>query len=605
MQKRWYNVVLGLLAAVVWLSGNNVFAQQATAAQARQFATEKNYDKAITAYTEIYGLSPDSVYREYFTMLLTAKKYKQAEQLVQKQMTLRDNPLLQIDLGIVYENDGKSAKAKEQYEKVINMINGDIMFTDRVVKAFTDLKKEEYAIVAYEKTGNLIGAPFYFSLPVATLYAKLGKLDKAIDALLVSNPAMGLNVENVKSVLLEFLGNDPAKLQQMQKILITRINEHPGNGYYSELLTWIFTQKNDWEGALIQMEAIDELNKENGHHLMDFARTAAAAKEYITAEKAYDDIIAKGREQPYYHLAKSERLSVTLNQIKNNPEYKPEDVTNLARLYDSFFVEYPKYFAMQTGADYATLLAQYGNDVKGAIKILKKGLADPDIRRNTAGQFKLQLGDYYILIGQLWEASLVYSQVDKEFKQDALAEEARFRNAKLTYYQGDFDWAQQQLKILKSATSQLIANDAIYLSVLITENVEDSNLVPLQRFAYTGLLLFQNKDKEAETLLDSINKVYPEHPLNDDIIMVRADMARKHRQFDKALEYLKVIHDKYKEDVLGDDALFKTAEIYQYDLHKNDEAKRYYEQLIIDYIGSTYVQTARQRLNEINNGSLP
>ena len=186
-----------------------------------------------------------------------------------------------------------------------------------------------------------------------------------------------------------------------------------------------------------------------------------------------------------------------------------------------------------------------------------------------------------------------------------MGEDARFRNAKLAYYRGDFDWAQQQLGWLKSATSELVANDAIYLSVLITENVEDSNLVPLQRFAAAGLLMFQNKDKEAGILLDSINKAYPKHPLNDDILMARAQMAEKHKDYEAALGYLALILKDYKEDVLGDDAVFMMAGIYQNDLHKNDEAKKYYEQLLIDYPGSTYAQIARQKLNELNSGSTP
>ena len=164
---------------------------------------------------------------------------------------------------------------------------------------------------------------------------------------------------------------------------------------------------------------------------------------------------------------------------------------------------------------------------------------------------------------------------------------------------------QQQLKILKSATSQLISNDAIYLSVLITENVEDSDMVPLQRFANAGLLLFQNKDKEAEALLDSINKAYPKHPLNDDIIMKRAEIAIKHHDYNKALTHLKNIYEQYGQDVLGDDAVFMMAELYQNNLHQPDQAKHYYEQLILDYPGSTYVQTARQRLAMLNNGVIP
>src|SRR5690606_25809785 len=158
----------------------------------------------------------------------------------------------------------------------------------------------------------------------------------------------------------------------------------------------------------------------------------------------------------------------------------------------------------------------------------------------------LQLGDYFVLQGKVWDASLTYSQVDKAFKEDMLGEEARFRNAKLAYYRGDFEWAQGQLSVLKASTSELIANDALYLSVLITENIPpDSNLVPLQKFAYADLLLFQNKDKEAEKLLDSVSQAYPKHPLNDDILLLRAKMAVKHRAYNDALTYLKEIYEKY------------------------------------------------------------
>lgn len=601
MLNRLKNVVLAVLLVVV---SNSAFAQ-AKVAQARQFLIDKKYDKAIELYTEIYSRAPDSVYTEYLNTLILARKYKPAEQLVQKQQTLRDNPFLQIDMGLVYEADGKADKAKEQFGKVLQMINGDIILTERVAKAFEIVKKEDYAIQAYEKGGNLISAPFYFKMPLAHLYIKLSQWDKAIDVLLIPTPGIGLNVEEVKNTLLEMIGNDPEKLQRMQKVLITKINEHPEAVYYVELLTWIFTQKNDWDGALIQMEAIDERNKENGHHLMDLARNAASAKQFDVAERAYDDIIAKGREMPYYFLARSERLATGLSRLKNSPEVKPEEVNALIALYDSFLTDFPKHYGMQSGPDFATLLAQYANNVPRAITVLKKGIADPDTRRDMQGQIKLQLGDYYVLIGKVWEASLTYSQVDKDFKQDAIGEEARFRNARLAYYRGDFEWAQKQLGILKTATSQLISNDAIYLSVLITENVEDSNYVPLQRFAYAGLLLFQNKDSEAEALLDSINKAYPDHPLNDDILMTRADMAKKHLQYDKALEYLKKIKEKYGDDVLGDDAVFKMAEIYQDNLYNTAEAKKLYEQLILDYIGSTYVQVARQKLNDINNGTLP
>ena len=585
--------------------GASAFAQS-TASAARQFASEKNYSKAIDAYNEIYALSPDSVYAEYLRTLVDAQKYKQAEQLIARQMTLRDNPFLHIDLGNVYEKEKKDDKAKAEFDYLLNTINGDDLLTQRVAKAFVDAGRDDYAIMVYEKASQILHTYVLYTSPLARLYAKAGKMDTAIAILLAPYPGgQGVNLENTKAVLLELVGSDAVKLQQTQKSLVTKINAQPENAYYAELLTWIYVQKNDWDGALMQIEAVDERNGENGVRLMNLARTAAAAKEFEAAVKAYDDVITKGAAQPYYGMAKSEKLTVAFAKIKNDPLFKKEDVRNLAKLYDTFLVEFPAYYSQQTAADYAMLEARYDDDAEKGIAILQKSLAMPDIRRDKAGEYKLQMGDYYLLTGKIWDASLTYSQVDKEFRQDALGEDARFRNSKLAYYRGDFDYAQSLLSILKASTSELISNDAIYLSVLITENVEDSNFVPLERFAYAGLLLFQNKDTEAETLIDSIAKAYPKHPLNDDILMMHADIAKKHREFEKAIGYLKTIKEKYGTDVLGDDAVFKMADIYQNCLHVNDLAKKYYEDLIVDYPGSTYAQNARQRLAELTKGANP
>jgi predicted Zn-dependent protease len=588
------------------------FAQQ-TAIQARQYMAEKNYTKAIEIYNTLYGNAPDSVYTEYFSALMEAQKYKEAEKLVEKQLgrykvappASLNNIALNVDLGVVYEKLGKESKAKEQYEKIVQLINGDAILTDNIVKAFSAAGKDDYAIRAYERTVQLTGNIFSYGRQLAMLYNKTGNLDKAIDVLLVGAPGQYMNSESVKALLLEMLGTDQKKMQQAQKILVKKINEQPENVSYAEILTWVYTQRDDWEGALIQMQALDERYKESGKRLLELARIAAHAKQYDIAAKAYDEAIERGKGTPNYVIAKSEKLNTSLTQLENNHAWKPEDVNAVIRQYDSFFVEFPQYYNQPTALDYAMLYAQYGGNVPKGIEILNKSLASPDTRRNTAAQLKLQLGDYYLLNGKLWDASLTYSQVDKDFKQDEMGENARFKNAKLAYYRGDFDWAQKQLSILKASTSQLIANDALYLSVLITENVQDSNMVPLERFAYADLLLYQNKDKQAESLLDSLTAAFPKHPLNDDIIMQRARITIKHREFDKALKHLEAIVKDYGQDVLGDDAVYKMAEIYQDELHQAEAAKRYYEQLIIDYPGSTYVQMARQKLNAINNPVAP
>lgn len=595
-----YVLKCGMLGLLLSVSGA-LFAQSAD--EARKLMEEKKYDKALPIYENLYKGSPDSFHKEYLDALLAAGKFKQAEKLAEKRAAAMPkwppSPDVNLELGQVYEKAGKVDKAKVQYDSVVNMINGDDIFTTNVAKAFSEIGRDDYAAMAYEMALRRLGNPPMYGRQLATLYAKMGNLDKAVDALLRGGPSVFTTSENAKELLLEIIGNDPKKLQLTQKAIIKKINQEPENTYYGEILTWVYTQKDDWDGALMQMQAIDERNNEHGKRVMEFARTAAAAKQYEAAGKAYDDVISKGKEHPYYILAKSEKLATAFTRLQANHNRKPEDVMALAALYDSFLVEFPKYYTQKTASEFATLHAEYGNNVNKGIEILKYAIAEPDTRRPMMGKFKLQLGDYYLLKGKMWDASLTYSQVDKEFKQDVMGEDARFRNARLAFYMGDFDLAQKQLGILKSGTSNLISNDAIDLSVLITENVEDSNTAPLHRFAYAGLLLFQNKDAEAEALVDSISKAYPKHPLNDDLVMMRARIAMKHHEYPKALEHLKTVMDKFGKDVLGDDAVYTTAEIYYNELNQPAEAKKYYEQLIIDYPGSTYVQTARQKLNDM------
>lgn len=597
------------ILALIWatIAGTaSLFAQQSIS-DARKLAADKNYDKALEIYASIYNATPDSVYDEYLATLLTAGKYKVAEKVVEKKAATLPrntrNAKMSIDLGTVYAKAGKPDKAKTQLDSVVNMVNGDDILTGQLAKLLTDAGRDDYAIAVYERALMMLGNPPMYGRQLATLHNRTGNMEAAIEALLRGGPSVFTTADAAKEQLLEMLGTDQEKIKQAQKILVKKINQEPSNNYYGEILTWIYTQKNDWDGALMQIEAIDERNKEMGRRIMDFARAAVLAHQYDAANKAFESIIVQGKEAPYYHLAKVEQLACMMTQLEQNHARTDAEVADLIKRYDTFLVEYPKQYTQKTASDFARLLAEYGRNTKRAVQVLQTAIAEPDTRRNMMGIFKLQLGDYYLLLGKVWDASLVFSQVEKDFKQDVMGEDARFRNARLAFYQGDFELAQKLLGILKSGTSNLIANDAIDLSVLITENVEDSVTLPLERFAAAGLLMFQNRDDEAEKLIDSIARVFPKHPLGDDLLMFRANLAIKHRNYTQALSLLADITKNYKEDVLGDDALYKTANIYYYELANVEEARKFYEQLIIDFPGSTYVQHARHQLAAIRAGA--
>lgn len=538
------------------------------------------------------------LYQEYLDALLQAKEYKTAETLVNELMKQQGpSPLLLIDLGSVYEAMGKKKKAGEQYKAALEGLNGDDNLTRMMATAFQKRNHPELAIRVYEQASALYRNAYIYYGPLSQLYAQTNQLDKAVGVILEAAPGMRQGPEEAKASLLQMIGNDAGKLRTAQKAIVKKINEQPGNPYFAELLTWVYTMKDDWDGALLQLEALDIRNKEDGTRLLQFARLAAKAGVYETAFRALEAILDKGTANRLYTTAAAEKLAIGMEQLENTPAFTPAQIAALEQEFADFLVQFPEFHITKTAQDFARLEAQYADRPDSAIDILQTAIHSPGASRQFVGQAKLQLGDYQVLTGKVWDASLTYSQVDKAFREDMLGEEARFRNAKLAYYRGDFDWAQGQLSVLKSATSELIANDALFLSVLITENVPpDSNLTPLNRFAYADLLLFQNKDKEADALLDSIAVNFAEHPLQDDILLLRARIAQKHKDFPLALTYLEQITTKYGEDVLADDALFQMALIYEEHVKQPAKAKALYEDLILTYPGSTFVQSARKKL---------
>ncbi len=598
------------LLLLFFLSIGSVTAQAQTdpLIQAKMYADQQDFRKAAAAYERLYEQSPldQEVYAGYLETLLALKKYKDAEKLVTRQLTLRQHadPLLLIDQGRVQLAAGKEKKASEYFENAIALMTGEDMLTQRMVRKFTGHNLDQYTIKTYERAIELLRSGYLYSLPLARLYAKNNQIEEAVNSLLGLGPMQLPGMDDTKSLMLELLGNDPQKLQLTQKALIRKINEFPENPWYVDILTWLYIQKDDWEGAFIQMRALDDRQKLNGSKLLEFAGLARREGAYDAALKAVDAILEERKGLPVFAMAKAERLNVRMQQLQENPFFKPEDITSLQQEYAAFFEEFPQYYNTETLRDYALLEAQYANNPEKGIELLTRAVNTPSARKAFNGWAKLQLGDYYVLAGKIWDASLTYSQVDKEFREDMLGEEARFRNAKLAYYRGDFEWAQAQLNVLKASTSELIANDAMYLSVLITENIPpDSNLHPLRRFAFADLLLFQNKNQEAEQLLDSVATAFPDHPLNDDILMLRAKLAVKHREYQKALDYLAAVYDACKDcgkdDLLRDDALFQTAGIYEKYLKQPAQARKFYEMLILEYPGSTFVQSARTRLNEL------
>ena len=393
----------------------------------------------------------------------------------------------------------------------------------------------------------------------------------------------------------------------MQEKLFQRIQKGNNEILYTELLIWDYIQLKDFEGAFIQTKALDKRNKENGERVYELAETARLESEYDAAIDGFNYIISKGDSYPYYFSSKNGILNCRKEKIFKTNSYTIEDINQLKASYLEFLNEYARKDIRAANAtnDLSKLEAFYIHDVANAITLLEPIVEWPSLNLTEKSRFKLDLGDYYLISGDVWEATLLYSQVDKAMKDAPLGEEARYKNAKLAYYRGDFNFAQTQLNVLKAATSELVSNDAMKLSVFITSNLGlDSVVEPMMLFAEADLFVFQNKLSEAVLTLDTLDKTFPAHQLADDILFLKSDIALKKQNLNEAVKLLEEIRSNYSFDLLADDAIFKLAEIYQFDLKEPEKAKLCYEQIILNYKDSLYVNEARKRYRSLRGDTL-
>jgi len=364
------------------------------------------------------------------------------------------------------------------------------------------------------------------------------------------------------------------------------------------MIQWVFIQNKDYDKALRQAKALDMRMEENGNRVFTMAQIASNDNDYDTAIKAFSYLVEqKGPTNSFYIDSKKELLKTKRKKILRNPYHTEAELQDLKTEYVEFLNEFGK--DNRTALiikELAELEALYLSNTDEAIKILNELIKFRGLNKIIKANAKLSLADYYLIQGENWESTLLYSQVDKEFREGFLGENARYKNAKLSYFIGDFEWAQEQFGILKSATTKLISNDAIELSVFIMDNANlDTTYLPLKLYAEAELLVFQHKYEEAKQKLDDIVSQFPEHSLEDDVLYAKAQIDMNQNNYDSAASYFNQIIEKHPDEIRCDNAIYKLAQLNETTLNNVEKAKELYQKLFIDYSDSTFAIEARKR----------
>jgi tetratricopeptide (TPR) repeat protein len=584
-----------------------VFAQNNADIQlANEYVLKGDKKKAIELYRDLVknDANVPLVHNNYLNVLLDAGQFDEALSYLKKiQKRDPENVLYKLDVGFVYVRSGDLPKADKQFKEIISETKSSVHMVKMVSDYFSAKSLTDYGIQALVESRDFLGNPYLFCLDLAMLYRIQGKQDKMVQEYLTYVTQNSANIQYVKNVMQALLSK-PEELESLERLLYDKVQQYPDVEVYTDLLIWVTMQQKNFHASFIQARAYDKRYKRDGEKTMEVARVALDNDDYDNASKIYRYIIREYGNSPNNLLARVGLIRAREAKIKKTYPVNPDSVRTLVRDYKKFIDQYPdNNNSLDAQRNQALLFANYLNQKDSAIAILTKLISNPRASLYLKSKAKLDLGDIYLIKNEPWESTLLYSQVEKTQKENPVGYEAKLKNAKLSYYKGDFRLAQEHLDILKEATTREIANDAMSLSMLIKENIAfDSAGEALQAYSGIELLLYQNKIDEALAKIQLLkqgigdsNKSFSNHAILDDVYWLEASIRMKRGEFQEAVSLLQKILNEYADDVLADDAYFMQAEIYERQLKNKEKAMELYREFLNKYPGSVYTSEARKR----------
>ncbi len=608
-----------------------IYSQNQTDIQlANEYLLKGEKEKALELYNDLAKNNANIpiIHNNYFNTLIDLSQYAAAEDYLKKIQKRDPNNLqYQLDYGFLLIRSGEVNKADRYLKDLINTYRSSVQYIKMIADYLAARSLTDYSILALSEGRKALGNPFFFSVELAMLYRIKGEKDMMVQEYLNYVTQSTANIQYVKNIL-QALIVQPDELESLERLLYDKVQKNPDMEVYRDLLIWAATQQKNFYAAFIQARAFDKRYNKEGDKCMEVAKVALANDDYDNATKIYQYVIKEFQSSPNFLLARLGLINTREARIKNTYPVHPDSVRNLIGDYKDFIAQYPNSsYSMEALRNQALLYAYYLDEKDQAIELLNLLIANPRLNSTLQAKAKLDLGDIYLLRGETWESTLLYSQVEKTQKESPVAYEAKLKNAKLSYFKGDFLLAQEHLDILKEATTREIANDALELSLRIKENTAfDSIGTALKVYASIELLLYQNKMDEAlarlqlfmskgevwitaeeaftqgyqvnsgeDSVLVKNNLSFSSATIMDDVYWLEADIRMKRGEFQASLDLLQKIRDEYPDDVLTDDAYFLQGEIYDRQLHDKDKAMEIYRDFLNLYPGSVYAAEARKR----------
>ena len=574
---------------------------------AYKFLNDKEYDKAADIYQQLYvNRGYYHYFSQYVECLILLDKLDEAEKEL-KSFIKTDNTTNKwksnVALAYVFLRKNEKDKSDKILKKLINELPEDKNLFNQIANGMRAKDFNEFAIMLYDRGSGVSSMNYKFFMEKAQTYQTMMNFEKATENYLLHLEESPDDYDLVKSRMSFMLryNIDDSIIDDMRFVLLKKAQDNMDNEIFAELLVWFALQMKDYEIALDQEIALDRRFGDREYDIIYLAKIARDNEQYDIAIKAYDYLVRKAQEGAYYEEAVVGLIEV---QYQNVVSSKSGET---AEFYSEFEKRIEKECLELNISDKtapiliirADILAFRLNEIEKAIEILENAL-NLNLTKLNKSRLKMKLADIYLFKEEVWEATLLYSQVDKSMKEEPIGHEARFKNAQLRYYIGEFDWALAVLNILKSATSKLIANDAMTLSLMITDNLE-YDTVALQRLAKADFYIYQKRYELANQMLDSVNMYNPNEVSMPCLLMRKAQMSFDNNDYEMADSLYKRVYQGYADSYIADEALLKDAILLEKFLDRKEEAMECYAKLIDDYASSVYVAQARNAYRRIRN----
>ena len=563
---------------------------------AQYYYDKGDFEKAKISFEELLKASPQNY--QYFNRIVDCyqqlQDFSASEKLIKERLDKYKQGSLLVELGYNYQLQKNEASAKKYYDEAIERIKKNPNEVYSIANSFERKVLLAYALKSYQ-TALTLDSTLPFKYQMALLYGQLGNTEMMISTFLdeaFANPLSSIQIQNQLARFMAEEGDDNFN-ETLRKALITRAQKNQ-DVFWNEYLSWYYVQQKEFGKAFIQEKAVYKRNPESLSSIINLAQLAIEEDNPETAKEILGFVLENTKDLELLIQANSYLIQMIIDKAQE------KDFAAINTELSALLTEYeisPFTLSLQLiQAHFVTFNLKKPAEGKA---IIKKAL-EMQLNDYEAAQAKMELADILLFEEKFNQALIYYSQIEENLKNDVVAHEASLKAAKTSYFQGDFVWASKQFKELKSASTQLIANDALEYFLLINDNtVADSTQTALKQFAKGDYLLYQNRNKEATAQFQAILKSFKGKEIEAVTLLRLGKIYEKQGEYNLALSQYQNIIDHHADGIYIDEALYFSAEIENKKLQQPEKAKTLYEKIIFNHQDSIYFVNARKEYRQL------